>query len=123
MGERHTGRGEERGRSGGERETERRSGTLTAHGSVLSKTADAFAEFLPPRRVTFGSWLALRKAKMRSLLRLLVKSIIQDGKRQAHAAAAAHHSASPIAATPAQDGGTGDGNKTHMLASASATGT
>lgn len=44
------------------------------------------------------------QAKMRSLLRLLVKSIIEDRKRQADAAAAAaaaaarvaHHSASPV---------------------------
>lgn len=110
------GKGKERGR---EREREKkRSGTLTAHGSVLSKTGDAFTEFLPPRRVTFGSWVALRKAKMRSLLRLLVKSIIQDGKRQAHAAAAwaAHHSASLTADTPAQDGGTEAGNEIYMLA-------
>lgn len=37
------------------------------------------------------------QAKMRSLLRLLVKSIIEDRKRQADATAAreAHHSASP----------------------------
>lgn len=111
-------KGEGAGGVGGERE-KKRSGTLTAHGSVLSKTGDAFTEFLPPRRVTFGSWVALRKAKMRSLLRLLVKSIIQDGKRQAHAAAAraAHHSASLTADTPAQDGGgTEAGNKIHMLA-------
>lgn len=39
------------------------------------------------------------QAKMRSLLRLLVKSIIGDRERQADAAATreAHHSASPIA--------------------------
>lgn len=42
------------------------------------------------------------QAKMRSLLRLLVKSIIEDRKRQADAATAAaaarvaHHSASPV---------------------------
>lgn len=37
------------------------------------------------------------QAKMRSLLRLLVKSIIEDRKRQADATAAreAHHSATP----------------------------
>lgn len=58
------------------------------------------------------------QAKMRSLLRLLVKSIIEDRKRQADAAAAreAHHSASPAADTSAQntqDTGTEAGTDTH----------
>lgn len=45
------------------------------------------------------------QAKMRSLLRLLVKSIIEDRKRQAAAAAAveAHHSVSPAADTSVQN--------------------
>lgn len=45
------------------------------------------------------------QAKMRSLLRLLVKSIIGDRERQADAAAAleAHHSASPAADPSAQN--------------------
>lgn len=58
------------------------------------------------------------QAKMRSLLRLLVKSIIEDRKRQADANAAreAHHSASPAADTSAQntqDTGTEAGTDTH----------
>lgn len=45
------------------------------------------------------------QAKMRSLLRLLVKSIIEDRKRQADATAAreAHHFASPAADPSAQN--------------------
>lgn len=59
------------------------------------------------------------QAKMRSLLRLLVKSIIEDRKRQADATAAreAHHSASPSAdpsAQSTQDAGTLEaGTDTH----------
>lgn len=56
------------------------------------------------------------QAKMRSLLRLLVKSIIEDRKRQADATAAweAHHSASPVADTAlnTQDTGTEAGTDT-----------
>lgn len=64
------------------------------------------------------------QAKMRSLLRLLVKSIIEDRKRQADATAAreAHHSATPPTPTPpaadtyaqtAQDTGTEAGTDAH----------
>lgn len=62
------------------------------------------------------------QAKMRSLLRLLVKSIIGDRERQADATAAreAHHSASPAAdpsAQNTQDTGTlWKPGRIHMLA-------
>lgn len=68
------------------------------------------------------------QAKMRSLLRLLVKSIIEDRKRQADATAAreAHHSASPSAdpsAQSAQDAGTLEaGTATHAHSYAHASG-
>lgn len=54
------------------------------------------------------------QAKMRSLLRLLVKSIIGNRERQADAAAAleAHHSASP-AADPSAYNTQGTGTDVH----------
>lgn len=59
----------------------------------------------PSQTSHFWQLGGVTQAKMRSLLRLLVKSIIEDGKRQADAGAAreAHHSTSPTADPPEQD--------------------
>lgn len=59
----------------------------------------------PSQTSHFWQLGGVTQTKMRSLLRLLVKSIIEDGTRQANAAAArrAHHSASPTADPPEQD--------------------
>lgn len=59
----------------------------------------------PSQTSHFWQLGGVTQTKMRSLLRLLVKSIIEDGTRQANAAAArrAHHSASPTADPSEQD--------------------
>lgn len=59
----------------------------------------------PSQTSHFWQLGGVTQAKMRSLLRLLVKSIIEDGKRQADAGEAreAHHSASPTADPSEQD--------------------
>lgn len=59
----------------------------------------------PSQTSHFWQLGGVTQAKMRSLLRLLVKSIIEDGKRQADAGAAreAHHSASPTVDPSEQD--------------------
>lgn len=59
----------------------------------------------PSQTSHFWQLGGVTQTKMRSLLRLLVKSIIEDGTRQANAAAArrAHHSASPTVDPSEQD--------------------
>lgn len=59
----------------------------------------------PSQTSHFWQLGGVTQTKMRSLLRLLVKSIIGDGTRQADAAAAraAHHSASPTVDPSEQD--------------------
>lgn len=59
----------------------------------------------PSQTSHFWQLGGVTQSKMRSLLRLLVKSIIEDGTRQANAAAArkAHHSASPTVDPSEQD--------------------
>lgn len=59
----------------------------------------------PSQTSHFWQLGGVTQTKMRSLLRLLVKSIIEDGTRQADAAAAreAHHYAFPTAGPSEQD--------------------
>lgn len=71
----------------------------------------------PSQTSHFWQLGGVTQAKMRSLLRLLVKSIIEDGKRQADAGAAqeAHHSASPTANPSEQDAQDTKLERTHGL--------
>lgn len=70
----------------------------------LKQNRQCFYSVFASQTSHFWQLGGVMQAKMRSLLRLLVKSIIEDRKRQADATAAreAHHSASPAADPSAQ---------------------